>query len=105
MPHVTNMVMSIVEGHIPSEQAITFLQTYQQQLAERPPRIVAAYVDHSMVDATLWRLVALWLSREALDEYRASVDVTDGVLLFHTVCVEPTVAIFEVLGQWTAMRR
>ena len=105
MPHVTNMVMSISEGHLPSEQAIPFLQTYQQQLAERPPRVVAAYVVHSMEDATLWRTIALWPSREAFDEYRASVDVTGGVLLFHTVCVEPTVAIFEVLGEWTGTRR
>jgi hypothetical protein len=50
----------------------------------------------STSDTTLWRAVAIWKSREGLEEYRRSVKTPGGVLLFRGVGAEPTLFILEV---------
>ncbi len=98
---MANMVMTVLEAHIPPEKTTAFVQNYEQRVASRPPQIVQNYMVRSADDPTLWRLIALWRSREAFDEYRQSVETTGGILLFREVGAEPTMALYEVMGHWT----
>lgn len=97
---MANKIMTVVEGHVPPEQEAAFLEHYQHGV-ERPPQILRAYLARAAHDPTLWRTMAVWPSREAFEEYRRSVETPGGLLFFRHVGVEPSVAIFELVDDWS----
>jgi hypothetical protein len=54
---------------------------------------VESFFVHSTEDPTLWRVISVWRSREALDEYRRSVETPGGVLMFRAAGAEPAVRL------------
>lgn len=50
----------------------------------------------SAADQTLWRIISIWKSREALDEMRNSGETPEGVVMFRNVGAEPELSIFNV---------
>ena len=93
---MANMVMTILEAHVAPENWAALEQAYQQGSARRPGQMVQSFLVHSTEDPTLWRGISVWRSREALDEYRRSVETPGGVLMFRAAGAEPTLSIFDV---------
>ena len=93
MPH---MVMTVLEAHVTDDQWSTLTQAYRQGKAHLPPQMVQTFLVQSTAEPTLWRGISVWQSREALDEYRHSVETPGGVLMFRAVGAEPTLSIFDV---------
>ena len=48
-------------------------------------------------DPGLWRVITIWRSRAALDEYRRSVETPGGVRILRSVGAEPRLTIFDVI--------
>ncbi len=92
------MVLTILEAHVAPEQWETLKQAYQQAGARLPPQQVENFLTQSVEDPTRWQLCAMWKSREALEEYRQSVQTTGGVLIFRAAGAEPTLMLFDVHG-------
>jgi quinol monooxygenase YgiN len=92
------MVMTILEAHVARDQWETLKQAYQQAGANLPPQQVQNFLTQSVEDPTRWQLCAIWKSREALDEYRQSVQTPGGVLIFRAAGAEPKLALFDVQG-------
>ncbi len=90
------MVITMLEGALSSEQAEVVKQEFDR-IGEPPPAIVSSYFAHDEGTSTA-RLVTVWSSKEALDEYRASVEAPGGVLMFKAAGVDPMLSIFEVLA-------
>jgi hypothetical protein len=99
---VANKVMTVLEAHVPAERWAELEQGFAQMEAGMPPQLSQAFLTQSSVDSTLWRLVAVWHSREALDEYRASGVTPGGVVLLRSVGADPTMVIFDIKGQQPA---
>ena len=58
--------------------------------------MVRTYLLQDVKDQTLWKIVSVWKSREALDEMRNSGETPTGVLMFRNAGAEPKLSIFNV---------
>jgi quinol monooxygenase YgiN len=66
--------MTTLEAHVAPENWSILEQAYRDAtMRGRPAEMLQTYLIQSVSDPTLWRIVALWPSREALDAYRQSV--------------------------------
>jgi hypothetical protein len=91
------MVMTILEAHVAAEQWATLKQTFAEGSKRTPPQMVQMFLVQGTADPTLWQGISVWRSREALEEYRRSVQTPGGILMFRSVGAEPTLTISEVV--------
>jgi quinol monooxygenase YgiN len=96
---MANQVMTVLEGKVGAERWAELDQRFAQLGGQRPAQLVQSFLAQSEADPTIWRLIAVWQSRQALDEYRAAAPTPGGVLLFRSLGVEPAMAIFEIKGR------
>ena len=90
------MVLTVLTAHIASEQWAALRKVFSESSARLPPQMVQTFLIQGTDDPTLWQGISVWRSREALSEYRRSVETPGGVMMFRSVGAEPTLAIFEV---------
>ena len=95
---MANMVMTVLEAHIPQDQWATVEAGFARMQTEKPPQLTQSYLAQGTADPTLWQLVGLWRSKDDLDAYRASGVTPAGVVLFRSVGAEPSLRVFEVKG-------
>jgi quinol monooxygenase YgiN len=93
------MVMTILEGHVCTENWSNLEQAYQEASKQKESGSVQSYLNHSIKEPEVWRIITLWSNREALDEMRKSVETPRGVLMFRMVKSEPGLSVFEVAQQ------
>ncbi len=90
------MVITILEAHVDEKKWSDFQADFKQRTAELPPQMVRTYLLQDVKDQTLWQIVSVWKSREALDEMRNSGETPTGVLMFRSAGAEPRLSIFNV---------
>lgn len=92
-------VMTTLEARVARENWTILGQAYRDAVTRgRPAQMLQSYLIQSVSDPPLWRIVALWASREALDEYRRNVETPGGLEIFRAAGVEPTLSIFNVVA-------
>ena len=92
-------VMTILEAHVDPDKAAMLEQAYADGTASPERRgqgPVESFLIHSTSDPTLWRILSVWISREALDEMRRTTAVPAGVLMFRAAGAEPTLSVFQI---------
>jgi quinol monooxygenase YgiN len=90
------MIMTVLEAHVAQEHWTHLRQAFERDLRGLPAQLVQSFLVQSADDPTLWRVVTNWRSREALAEYRDSVEVPAGIVMFRSAGAEPALSIFEV---------
>lgn len=90
------MIVTILEGRVASEHWETLKQSFESASQELPSAIRESYLIQAEADEQLWRVLTVWHSREALREYRKSVETPGGVVMFREAGVEPALSLFEV---------
>ncbi len=90
------MVITILEAHVGAENWSVFQDDYKNRTVQLPPQMLQTFLLQDIADQTLWRIISVWKSREALDEMRNSGETPTGVLMFRNVGVEPKLSIFNV---------
>ncbi len=90
------MVITVLEAHVDSNNWSGFQKDFQQRTVDLPPQMVRTYLLQDVKDRTLWQIVSIWKSREALDEMRNSGETPTGVLMFRGAGTEPSLSIFDV---------
>ncbi|HLO33211.1 MAG TPA: hypothetical protein VK249_28950 [Anaerolineales bacterium] len=90
------MVITVLEEHVGAERWITLQADYQKRTAELPPQMMQTFLLQNTNDQTVWQIISVWKSREALDEMRNSGETPTGVLMFRNVGAEPKLSIFKV---------
>ncbi len=93
------MVITMLEGRVASEQWGALEQAFRTANKQLPSAIVQTYLIQDGTDKDIWRIVTVWRSRQALQEYRATVETPGGVLMFRAAGAEPTLSIFDVIAQ------
>lgn len=94
------MVMTVLEARVPRERWAELERTYREGLGPNvPPQMARSLLVQGARDPEVWQLLGFWRSREALDEYRRSVETPGGVLLFRGVGSEPELAIYDVVRE------
>ncbi|HXI64864.1 MAG TPA: hypothetical protein VNH14_10180 [Gemmatimonadales bacterium] len=91
----TSSVMTVLEGRVPPDRA-SELQRLYDAAGPLPPQMLQAFLVQSSTDPLVWRGIAIWRSREALEEYRCSVTTPTGIAMFRSVGAEPTVSMWSV---------
>jgi quinol monooxygenase YgiN len=91
------MVLTQLEARVAPEQWEVLKQSYHNTTRQVPSTIYQTYLVQDGTDKELWRILTVWHSHQALQEYRASVDTPAGVLMFREAGAEPTLSIFDVI--------
>jgi hypothetical protein len=66
---------------------------------ERPAQLIDSWLVQGLDGDDSWAAVAIWPSREALDESRASVGTPAAVTLFRSVNARPVLAAFKIVAE------
>jgi len=93
------MVLTVLEAHVePALEAA--LQTAYREAARDalPAGLVRSTLVRAIDDPTVWRIETLWESREALGAMRGA-GTPRGVLIFRAGGAEPTLRMFDVVGE------
>jgi heme-degrading monooxygenase HmoA len=89
------MVVTMLETRVEEDKAGLFVSQFGAAGDSLPPFILESFLLHD-ADSDLWRIVTVWASREALEEYRASVETPEGVRMFRAAGAEPVLTVFDV---------
>jgi quinol monooxygenase YgiN len=90
------MVITILEAHVESDRWSGFESEFREKTAELPPQMVQTFLIQNAADKTLWQIISVWKSREALEEMRNSGETPTGILMFRSAGAEPKLSIFDV---------
>ncbi len=90
------MIMTVLEAHVRQEEWSALVASYEQGNKNLPTQMVQTFLVQDTADPSRWRGISVWHSREALQEYRQSVETPGGVLMFRAAGAEPTLSIFDV---------
>ena len=90
------MVITILEARVDPGRWSAFQADFKQRTTNLPAQMVRTYLLQDVKDQTLWKIVSVWKSREALDEMRNSGETPTGVLMFRNAGAEPKLSIFNV---------
>ncbi len=92
------MVITILEAHVKAENWAAFQGDFKNRIVQLPPQMLQTFLLQNTADQTLWQIISIWKSREALDEMRNSGETPTGVLIFRSAGAEPKLSIFNVLA-------
>ena len=94
------MVVTQLEGKVGPGQWETLKQAYRKEIQRSlPAYIYQTYLVQDETNRDTWRILTVWQSRQALQDYRASVETPSGVLMFRAAGVEPVLSIYEVVDR------
>jgi len=96
------MVMTILEAQVAPDKWTALEKAYQDMSLRLDPGLVQTFLVHGVKDPTLWRIITVWESREALDKMRQSNETPRGVVMFRAAGAEPTLAVFDIAAQRAA---
>jgi heme-degrading monooxygenase HmoA len=91
------MLVSVLEAVVQEGRTEELVDRFRAAGADLPRAIVESFLLHDVHTET-WKVVTVWESRQALDEYRVTVDTPAGITMFRSVGAEPTLSIFSVEG-------
>jgi hypothetical protein len=92
-------VMTIIEADVPGEFWPELQRVWSEISQDKPPQIAHGWLVQGIDGRDTWCVVTIWQSKEAFQEYRASVDVPAPVKMFRSVEAEPVLATFEVVAE------
>ena len=90
------MVITILEAHVEPDRWSGFESDFKNRTNQLPPQMLQTFLLQDAADKTLWRIVSVWKSREALDEMRSSGETPTGIVMFRSAGAEPKLSIFDV---------
>ena len=90
------MIITILDGHVDPGKFQDFQDSFAKGVASIPSQILHSFLLQDSSDPTHWQINTVWKSREALNEYRSSVDTPEGVVMFRSVGTEPILTIYSV---------
>ncbi len=91
------MIVTQLEGMVAPDQWDTLRQAFEKAAQQLPSAIDQSYLIQDRSSKNTWRVLTIWKSWEALQEYRAAVETPGGVLMFRAVGAEPSLSIGEVI--------
>jgi quinol monooxygenase YgiN len=92
-------VTTILEAHVAPEKAAVLERVYAEMISTTERRVsepVQSFLIRSTSDATLWRILSVWSSREALDTMRSRPETPAGVVMFRTAGAEPVLSVYTI---------
>ena len=92
------MIVTILEGKLSPDKIPLFKKKYNKILQNRPSSLVKTYLLLDTENQNTCKIISVWKSKEDLEEMRKK-GTPAGVLLVREAGVEPSLSIYEVIGQ------
>jgi hypothetical protein len=89
-------VITILEAHVEEMNWSVLQNDFKMRTVELPPQMLQTFLLQDSADLTLWRIMSVWKSRDALNEMRNSGETPTGILMFRNVGAEPKLSIHNV---------
>lgn len=90
------MVITILEAQVARDRIADLTQAYREGTSTLPADIYETFLVRDSHDETVFRIVTVWVSREALENMRASVEKPKGVQMFEAAGASPKLSIMDV---------
>ena len=93
------MVMMILEAQVAPEQWVMLEAEFHKAVAapeRRAAGLDQCFLLHSTADPSVWRILSVWRSHEALDATRSANPTPVAVQMFRAAGAEPTLSIFDI---------
>jgi len=91
------MVMTVLEAQVARDRIEDLERAYREGTAALPPEIVETFLVRDARDGALFRIVTVWVSREALEKMRAAPEKPKGVQMFEAAGATPKLAVLDVV--------
>ena len=91
------MVMTVLEAHVAGDRIADLERAYREGAATLPPDIVETFLVRDANDETVFRIVTVWTSRQALDKMRASKEKPKGVQMFESAGATPKLTVQDIV--------
>jgi len=91
------MVTTVLEATVAQEKWSLLEETYRGEATQLPPQMVSTSLLQGTKDRTIWQIVSVWKSREALEEMRSSEEIPAGIRMFRMTGAEPSLTVYDVL--------
>ena len=92
------MVLTILEAQVEARNVPLLQEAFAQAITTLDDGIVETLLVRSIKDPSLWRIMTLWQSREALDAMRQTGETPRGVVIFRAAGAEPVLTVFDVVA-------
>lgn len=92
-------VITILEARVSPENWDALEKAFKAGTELLPKQLVQSFLVHNAKDPTLWRIISVWRSREALEEMRRTEGTPAGILMFRAAGAEPSLSLFDVIDQ------
>ena len=89
------MVVTMLEAEVSEDQAELLVEAFRGAGDSLPPFILESFL-LNVRGSDLWKVVTVWASQDALDQYRSRVETPEGVAMFQAAGAEPTLSIHDV---------
>ena len=87
-----------MEAHDPEDLWTCLERAFAHAMTHRPDAIVVSLLVHDSHEPTLWRVLSVWESHEALEAYYGSHDNMPSAYVFHLVSVVPDASMSQVVA-------
>ena len=91
------MLITILEAQLAPDQIGALERGFQEGSEALPPEIVESFLVRDSGESTRYRVITVWQSRAALENYRASVEKPKGVEMFEAAGASPQLVRLQVL--------
>ncbi len=91
------MIITELTGTVEPDQWVTLQQSFHTTLADLPDEIDRSFLMQDQSEKTIWHILTVWKSREALQAYRARVATPEGILMFRAAGTEPGLSIYTAI--------
>jgi heme-degrading monooxygenase HmoA len=92
------MIVTMLAGAVPTSHEDELAASFRAATEHLPPFIVRSMLMRER-GTDRWHVLTVWESDAALAEYRRSVDVPEGVMMFRNVGTEPALTILDLAEQ------
>ena len=89
------MVITELRARVEEDRRADLQSTFSS-FPKLPTQILSSSLLQDHQDPAIWKIVTVWQSAEALEEYKSSVETPGGVLMFRSVGAEPEFTLFNV---------
>jgi heme-degrading monooxygenase HmoA len=96
------MVVTILEARVAPDKAAILEAAYKQGIEQLDAGITQTFLLRGSNDPSVWRIVTVWQSRDALEAMRRSGETPRGVLMFRAADAEPMLSVFDVVAHAVA---
>jgi hypothetical protein len=98
------MFVTVAEAHVAEEHWTALQDAYAAGIQALPPGIVQTFLLHNLIDPTVWQIMSIWASREAVLANRRSGQTPGGISMLRAAGAESESAhaAFEIVMQGTA---